>query len=211
MSLLLLRTLLYVPRDSKMGEVGGGEQVPVPLLRKESAWIVWREICWRLTGWLLSGTSHSGGVNSFSPSELLLWPSSGTELLDNNLAKREGRPSSDLPSTDLGFCRGLVLGRLDSGCRALEGKVLRFSSGVVYGSSRELDFSGWFSFFVVPCFLGLIVKFEDSSFTFAVVTDRSFFFTGSSLRLVSMSGLEVSVVVEELSSLSARLSLSSSP
>lgn len=48
---------------------------------------------------LLSGTSHSGGVNSFSPSELLLWPSSGTELLDNNLAKREGRPSSDLPST----------------------------------------------------------------------------------------------------------------
>lgn len=46
-------------------------------------------------------------------------------------------------------------------------------------SEAHLDFSGWFSFFVVPCFLGLIVKFEDSSFTFAVVTDRSFFFTGS--------------------------------
>lgn len=45
------------------------------------------------------GTSHSGDANSFSPSELLLWPSSGTELLDNSLASREGRPSSSFPST----------------------------------------------------------------------------------------------------------------
>lgn len=45
------------------------------------------------------GTSHSGGANSFSPSELLLWPASGTELLDNSLANREGRPSSSFPST----------------------------------------------------------------------------------------------------------------
>lgn len=48
---------------------------------------------------LESGTSHSGGANSFSPSELLLWPSSGTEPLGNSLANREGRPSSSFPST----------------------------------------------------------------------------------------------------------------
>lgn len=46
-----------------------------------------------------SGTSHSGGANSFSPSEPLLWPSSGTELLDNSLTKSEGRESSSFPST----------------------------------------------------------------------------------------------------------------
>lgn len=51
------------------------------------------------TLFLESGTSHSGDANSFSPSELLLWPSSGTEALDNNLANREGRPSSSFPST----------------------------------------------------------------------------------------------------------------
>lgn len=45
------------------------------------------------------GMSHSGEANSFSPSELLLWPSSGTEELVNNLAKMEGRPSSGFPST----------------------------------------------------------------------------------------------------------------
>lgn len=45
------------------------------------------------------GTSHSGGANSFSPSEPLLWPSSGTELLDNSLTKSEGRESSSFPST----------------------------------------------------------------------------------------------------------------
>lgn len=50
------------------------------------------------TLFLESGTSHSGDANSFSPSELLLWPSSGTEPLDNNLANREGRPSSSFPS-----------------------------------------------------------------------------------------------------------------
>lgn len=47
---------------------------------------------------LESGTSHSGGANSFSPSEPLLWPSSGTELLDNSLTKSEGRESSSFPS-----------------------------------------------------------------------------------------------------------------
>lgn len=48
---------------------------------------------------LESGTSHSGAANSFSPSELLLWPSSGTEPLDSSLANREGRASSSFPST----------------------------------------------------------------------------------------------------------------
>lgn len=37
-------------RGSRLGEVGGGEQVPVgaELFRKGSAFMVWREICWRL-------------------------------------------------------------------------------------------------------------------------------------------------------------------
>lgn len=48
---------------------------------------------------LESGMSHSGEANSFSPSDPLLWPSSGTELLDNSLTRSEGRPSSSFPST----------------------------------------------------------------------------------------------------------------
>lgn len=52
------------------------------------------------TALLERGTSHSGEANSFSPSELLLWPSSSTEELDDSLAKREGRPSSSFPSSD---------------------------------------------------------------------------------------------------------------
>lgn len=45
----------------------------------------------------------------------------------------------------------------------------------------NLDFSTWVSFFVVTCFLvlGLIEKFEVSSFTFAEATVLPFFFTGS--------------------------------
>lgn len=39
------------------------------------------------------GTSHSGEAHSFSPSELLLCPSSDA------LGKKEGRPSSSFPST----------------------------------------------------------------------------------------------------------------
>lgn len=47
---------------------------------------------------LESGTSHSGDANSFSPSELLLWPSSDTEPLDSSLDSRVGRASSSFPS-----------------------------------------------------------------------------------------------------------------
>lgn len=62
-------------------------------------WIeqLWGRVLRRL--FLEIGTSHSGGANSFSPSEPLLWPSSGTELLDNSFTKREGRASSSFPST----------------------------------------------------------------------------------------------------------------
>lgn len=52
------------------------------------------------TALLERGMSHSGEAHSFSPSELLLWPSSSTEELDDSLARREGRPSSSFPSTD---------------------------------------------------------------------------------------------------------------
>lgn len=98
------------------------------LFRKGSAFRVWREICWRSASarqeqkrvsvppaaprcnqraagavlrrlFLESGTSHSGEAKSFSPSEPLLWPGSGTELLDSSLTKREGRASSSFPST----------------------------------------------------------------------------------------------------------------
>lgn len=47
---------------------------------------------------LESGTSHSGAANSFSPSELLLWPGSDTEPLDISLDSRVGRTSSSFPS-----------------------------------------------------------------------------------------------------------------
>lgn len=47
---------------------------------------------------LESGTSHSGDANSFSPSELLLWPGSDTEPLDISLDSRVGRTSSSFPS-----------------------------------------------------------------------------------------------------------------
>lgn len=194
-----------MPRDSELGEVGGGDNVPVvaALFRKGSALIVWREICWRLSAsasgerwsvsirnypernrnwtgtrhhrivlgldlrtlFLESGTSHSGEANSFSPSELLLWPSSGTDPLEKSLANKEGRLSSIFPSTaranmsqttsgvetktvttfqwgnsHLCFCRGLVFGMVVRGWRALDVKLLRclFSSGVTYGSSRVL-------------------------------------------------------------------------
>lgn len=47
--------------------------------------------------------------------------------------------------------------------------------------STHLDFSAWFSFFVVTGFLvlGLMRKLEGSSLTFPVVTVLPFFFTGS--------------------------------
>ncbi|KAF3834749.1 hypothetical protein F7725_027307 [Dissostichus mawsoni] len=80
--------------------------------------------------------SHSGAANSFSPSELLLCPSSPTGTLDNSLAKRDGRPSSSFPSTaetNMFFViiHGRLLGMLESGCRVLEVKLFRclFSSG----------------------------------------------------------------------------------
>lgn len=47
-----------------------------------------------------TGKSHSGEENSFSPSELLLWPSSGTEELVDSLGEKEGRPSSCFLSTE---------------------------------------------------------------------------------------------------------------
>lgn len=99
-----------------------------------------------------------------------------------------------------------------------------------------LDFSTGLSFSLGPSFF--VLGLEYSSFTFPGFTVLPFFFIGSckkgwmlkenprkpsavlrlcifalstSLTLVSTSGLEVSVVVEELSSLSARLSLPPSP
>lgn len=50
----------------------------------------------------MSGTSHSGAANSFSPSELLLWPGSDTEPLDSSLDSRVGRTSSSFPSAVAG-------------------------------------------------------------------------------------------------------------
>lgn len=48
-------------------------------------------------------------------------------------------------------------------------------------NDTDLDFSGWLSFFVDTCFLGLglMGKFDDSSFTFSEDAVRPFFFTGS--------------------------------
>lgn len=48
-------------------------------------------------------------------------------------------------------------------------------------NTTDLDFSGWLSFFVDTCFLGLglIGKFDDSSFAFSEDAVRPFFFTGS--------------------------------
>lgn len=53
--------------------------------------------------------------------------------------------------------------------------------GMTACEQKDLDFSAWLSFFVNPCFLGLglVEKFEESSFTFSEDTVRPFFFTGS--------------------------------
>lgn len=53
--------------------------------------------------------------------------------------------------------------------------------------NTDLDFSAGLSFLVDPCFfvLGLVRKFEGSSFIFAVFAVRPFFFTGSWLEEMS--------------------------
>ncbi len=57
----------------------------------------------------------------------------------------------------------------------------RWSPGIKKKKKTDLDFSAWFSLFMVSCFLvlGLRRKFDGSSFTFPVVTVLPFFFTGS--------------------------------
>lgn len=80
---------------------------------------------------LESGTSHSGDANSFSPSELLLWPGSDTEPLDISLDSRVGRTSSSFPSAVTNILGVEAKGKGDD---RLAGKYPKLTSLLLHGS-----------------------------------------------------------------------------